>query len=56
MKSYTLADVAVLIDKVSKYDDDIIHFRTKDNAVDDLVIERAEKALGLQFTSSYKSF
>ncbi|WP_375640161.1 SMI1/KNR4 family protein [Bartonella sp. MM55XZML] len=56
MKTYTLADVAVLIDKVNKYDDDIIHFRIKDNAVDDLVIEKAEKALGLQFTSSYKSF
>ncbi|CAK00857.1 SMI1/KNR4 family protein [Bartonella tribocorum] len=56
MKTYTLDDVAVLIDKVNKYDDDIIHFRIKDNAVDDLVIEKAEKALGLQFTSSYKSF
>ncbi|WP_375612466.1 MULTISPECIES: SMI1/KNR4 family protein [unclassified Bartonella] len=56
MKTYTLADVAVLIDKVNKYDDEIIHFRIKDNAVDDLVIEKAEKALGLQFTSSYKSF
>ncbi|MCZ2159229.1 SMI1/KNR4 family protein [Bartonella sp. 220] len=56
MKTYTLADVTVLIDKVNKYDDDIIHFRTEDNAVDDLVIEKAEKALGLQFTSSYKAF
>ncbi|WP_375645110.1 SMI1/KNR4 family protein [Bartonella sp. MR100HLJHH] len=56
MKTYTLDDVAVLIDKVNKYDDDIINFRTEDDAVDDLVIERAEKALGLQFTSSYKSF
>ncbi|WP_375675539.1 SMI1/KNR4 family protein, partial [Bartonella sp. AP9QHHD] len=37
-------------------DDEIIHFRTEDDAVDDLVIERAEKALDLQFTSSYKSF
>ncbi|WP_375610984.1 MULTISPECIES: SMI1/KNR4 family protein [unclassified Bartonella] len=52
MKTYTLADVAVLVDKYN----DIIHFRTEDDAVDDLVIERAEKALGLQFTSSYKSF
>ncbi|ACS51700.1 hypothetical protein Bgr_15160 [Bartonella grahamii as4aup] len=52
MKTYTLADVVELVDKYN----DIIHFRTKDNAVDDLVIERAEKALGLQFTSSYKSF
>ncbi|WP_375632926.1 SMI1/KNR4 family protein, partial [Bartonella sp. AA74HLJMH] len=56
MKTYTLADVVILIDKVNKYDDEIIHFRTEDDAVDDLVIERAEKALGLQFTSSYKSF
>ncbi|EJF96289.1 hypothetical protein MEI_01519, partial [Bartonella vinsonii subsp. arupensis Pm136co] len=56
MKTYTLDDVAVLIDKVNKYDDDIIHFRTEENAVDDLVIEKAEKALGLQFTTSYKSF
>ncbi|WP_375646698.1 MULTISPECIES: SMI1/KNR4 family protein [unclassified Bartonella] len=56
MKTYTLDDVVILIDKVNKYDDEIIHFRTEDDAVDDLVIERAEKALGLQFTSSYKSF
>ncbi|GAA5101801.1 SMI1/KNR4 family protein [Bartonella acomydis] len=56
MKTYTLADVAVLIDKVNKYDDDIINFGTAKNAVDDLVIEKAEKALGLQFTSSYKNF
>ncbi|WP_019220832.1 SMI1/KNR4 family protein [Bartonella senegalensis] len=56
MKTYTLADVAVLIDKVNKYDDDIINFGTAKNAVDDLVIEKAEKALGLQFTSSYKVF
>ncbi|WP_155799349.1 SMI1/KNR4 family protein, partial [Bartonella sp. DB5-6] len=44
------------IDKVNKYDDDIINFGTEKNAVDDLVIERAEKTLGLQFTSSYKVF
>ncbi|USP03348.1 SMI1/KNR4 family protein [Bartonella taylorii] len=56
MKTYTLADVAVLIDKVNKYDDDIINFGTAENAVDDLLIEKAEKALGLQFTSSYKVF
>ncbi|WP_330168923.1 SMI1/KNR4 family protein [Bartonella grahamii] len=56
MKTYTLADVAVLIDKVNKYDDDIINFGTEDDAVGDLVIEKAEKTLGLQFTSSYKSF
>ncbi|GAA5109610.1 SMI1/KNR4 family protein [Bartonella jaculi] len=56
MKTYTLADVAVLIDKVNKYDDDIINFGTAKNAVDDIMIEKAEKALGLQFTSSYKVF
>ncbi|WP_375645111.1 SMI1/KNR4 family protein [Bartonella sp. MR100HLJHH] len=56
MKTYTLADVAVLIDKVNKYDDEIINLGTAENAVDDLLIEKAEKALGLQFTSSYKSF
>ncbi|EJF86571.1 hypothetical protein ME1_01374 [Bartonella vinsonii subsp. arupensis OK-94-513] len=56
MKTYTLDDVAVLIDKVNKYDDDIINFGTAKNAVDDLVIEKAEKTLGLQFTSSYKVF
>ncbi|MET3590601.1 hypothetical protein ABID23_001717 [Bartonella silvatica] len=56
MKTYTLDDVAVLIDKVNKYDDEIINFGTAKNAVDDLVIEKAEKTLGLQFTSSYKSF
>lgn len=53
MKTYTLDDVIVLVDK---YNGDIINFRTKDDVVDDLVIEKAEKALGLQFTSSYKSF
>ncbi|WP_375607498.1 MULTISPECIES: SMI1/KNR4 family protein [unclassified Bartonella] len=56
MKTYTLADVAVLIDKVNKYDDEIINFGTAKNAVDDFVIEKAEKILSLQFTSSYKSF
>ncbi|EJF77463.1 hypothetical protein MCO_01194 [Bartonella sp. DB5-6] len=56
MKTYTLDDVAILIDKVNKYDDDIINFGTAENAVDDLLIEKAEKTLGLQFTSSYKSF
>ncbi|WP_083868432.1 SMI1/KNR4 family protein, partial [Bartonella queenslandensis] len=56
MKTYTLADVAVLIDKVNKYDGDIINLGTEKNAVDDLVIEKAEKALGLKFTSSYKVF
>lgn len=59
MKIYTLADVAVLIDKVNKYDDDIITFGSEDdeeNETDDLQIEKAEKTLGLQFTSSYKVF
>ncbi|MET3590602.1 hypothetical protein ABID23_001718, partial [Bartonella silvatica] len=56
MKTYTLDDVAVLIDKVNKYDDEIINFGTAKNAVDDLVIEKAEKALDLKFTSSYKVF
>ncbi|VEJ46086.1 SMI1/KNR4 family protein [Bartonella vinsonii] len=53
MKTYTLADVVEL---VYKYNCDIINFGTEDDAVGDLVIEKAEKALGLQFTSSYKSF
>ncbi|WP_375686219.1 SMI1/KNR4 family protein [Bartonella sp. AP65SXKL] len=52
MKTYTLADVAVLVDKYN----DIINFRTEENVADDLRIEKAEKALDLQFTSSYKSF
>ncbi|WP_019219049.1 SMI1/KNR4 family protein [Bartonella florencae] len=52
MKTYTLDDVAVLIDKYS----DIINFGTAENAVDDLLIEKAERALGLQLTTSYKSF
>ncbi len=56
MKIYTLDDVAVLIDKVNKYNDDIVNFCSEENAVGDLVIEKAEKALGLKFTSSYKSF
>ncbi|WP_375651436.1 SMI1/KNR4 family protein [Bartonella sp. AA78NXGY] len=59
MKTYTLADVAVLIDKVNKYDDEIINFGSEDdeeNETDDLQIEKAEKTLGLQFTSSYKVF
>ncbi|WP_375651101.1 SMI1/KNR4 family protein [Bartonella sp. OT172YNZD] len=53
MKTYTLDDVVELVDK---YNGDIINFGTEDDAVGDLVIEKAEKALGLQFTSSYKSF
>ncbi|WP_375664863.1 SMI1/KNR4 family protein [Bartonella sp. CL162QHHD] len=59
MKTYTLDDVAVLIDKVNKYDDEIINLGSEDdeeNETDDLQIEKVEKALGLQFTSSYKVF
>ncbi|WP_375673724.1 SMI1/KNR4 family protein [Bartonella sp. TS82HLJMH] len=59
MKTYTLDDVAVLIDKVNKYDDEIINLGSEDdeeNETDDLQIEKAEKALGVQFTSSYKVF
>ncbi|WP_273724525.1 SMI1/KNR4 family protein [Bartonella sp. AU18XJBT] len=52
MKTYTLADVAVLVDKYS----DSIDFGTADDGVDDVLIEKAEKTLGLQFTTSYKSF
>ncbi|WP_455474843.1 SMI1/KNR4 family protein [Bartonella sp. B30(2025)] len=52
MKIYTLYDVVRLGYKYS----DIINFGTADDAVDDVVIETAEKALGLQFTSSYKDF
>ncbi|WP_375618901.1 MULTISPECIES: SMI1/KNR4 family protein [unclassified Bartonella] len=53
MKTYTLDDVLELVDK---YNGDIINFGTEDDAVGDFVIEKAEKSLGLQFTSSYKSF
>ncbi|WP_273724592.1 SMI1/KNR4 family protein [Bartonella sp. AU18XJBT] len=52
MKTYTLADVVQLIDKYS----DRINFGTADDGVDDVLIEKAEKTLGLQFTTSYKSF
>ncbi|EJF77805.1 hypothetical protein MCO_00765, partial [Bartonella sp. DB5-6] len=31
MKTYTLADVAVLIDKVNKYDGDIINLGSEDD-------------------------
>ncbi|EJF86711.1 hypothetical protein ME1_01365 [Bartonella vinsonii subsp. arupensis OK-94-513] len=53
MKTYALDDVVELVDK---YEGDIVNFCSEENAVDDLVIEKAEKALGLQFTTSYKSF
>ncbi len=56
MKTYTLDDVTVLIDKVNKYDDDIIDFGTAEDAPDDILIEKAEETLALQFTSSSKSF
>ncbi|USP00640.1 SMI1/KNR4 family protein [Bartonella taylorii] len=52
MKTYTLSDVAQLVNKYS----DRINFGTADNAVNDVLIEKAEKILELQFTSSYKSF
>ncbi|WP_375685590.1 SMI1/KNR4 family protein [Bartonella sp. TT110JLCBS] len=52
MKTYTLDDVVQLIDKYS----DSIDFGSTDEAVDDALIEKAEKTLGLQFTFSYKSF
>nr|WP_254472594.1 SMI1/KNR4 family protein [Bartonella sp. B1098] len=45
-----------LIDKVNKYDDDIINFGTAEDAVSDVRIKEAEKTLGLQFTTSYKDF
>ncbi|ENN94818.1 SMI1/KNR4 family protein [Bartonella vinsonii] len=52
MKTYTLDDVAQLVDRYS----DIIDFGTAEDAPDDILIEKAEKTLCLQFTSSYKSF
>ncbi len=53
MKTYTLDDVAVLVDK---YDGDIVNFGTAEDAVSDVRIKEAEKTLGLQFTTSYKDF
>ncbi|WP_375687745.1 MULTISPECIES: SMI1/KNR4 family protein [unclassified Bartonella] len=52
MKTYTLDDVTQLVDKYS----DIINFGSAEDAPDDVWIKRAEETLGLQFTSSYKSF
>ncbi|WP_208441059.1 hypothetical protein [Bartonella raoultii] len=52
MQTYTLADVAVLIDKYN----DMINFATVENIPDNILIENAAKTLGLQFTSSYKNF
>ncbi len=52
MKAYTLDDVVILVDKYS----DRVDFGSTDEAVDGVLIEKAEKTLGLQFTSSYKSF
>ncbi|UTO29154.1 SMI1/KNR4 family protein [Bartonella harrusi] len=53
MKTYTLDDVRELVDK---YEGDIVNFASKDKEADELMIEKAEKALGLQFTTSYKAF
>ncbi|SPU27758.1 Uncharacterised protein [Candidatus Bartonella washoeensis] len=52
MKTYTLTDVAQLVDKYS----DIINFGTAEDAVSDVRIKEAEEILGLQFTISYKGF
>ncbi|WP_330168924.1 SMI1/KNR4 family protein [Bartonella grahamii] len=52
MKTYTLDDVAQLINKYP----DVIDFGTAEDAPDDILIEKAERTLGLQFTTSYKSF
>ncbi|WP_375607373.1 MULTISPECIES: SMI1/KNR4 family protein [unclassified Bartonella] len=52
MKTYTLDDVAQLVDKYS----DSVDFGSTDEAVDDVLIEKAEGILKLQFTTSYKSF
>ncbi|WP_208433195.1 SMI1/KNR4 family protein [Bartonella taylorii] len=52
MKTYTLSDVAQLVDKYS----DIINFGTAEDAVSDVQIKEAEETLGLQFTTSYKDF
>lgn len=52
MSNIGLSDVEKLIDEYR----DIVDFGTKDNAVDDGWIERAEGILGLKLTSSYKAF
>lgn len=52
MSNIGLSDVEKLIDEHR----DIVDFGTKDNAVDDGWIERAEGILGLKLTSSYKAF
>ncbi|WP_330168922.1 SMI1/KNR4 family protein [Bartonella grahamii] len=52
MKTYTLDDVVVLVDKYS----DSIDFGTAEDAPDDIWIKKAEESLGLQFTTSYKDF
>ncbi|WP_254473838.1 SMI1/KNR4 family protein [Bartonella sp. B1098] len=52
MKAYTLSDVTKLVDKYN----DTARFGTADNAVDEIWIKKAEKTLGLKFTSSYKDF
>ncbi|EJF86707.1 hypothetical protein ME1_01372, partial [Bartonella vinsonii subsp. arupensis OK-94-513] len=53
MKTYTLNDVIELVDK---YEGDIVNFCSEEKAVDDIWIKKAEKTLGLQFTTSYKAF
>ncbi|WP_139413292.1 SMI1/KNR4 family protein [Bartonella mastomydis] len=52
MDNFTLFDVAQFVEVHSH----VINFGTADNAVDDMMIKKAEEILGLQFTSSYKSF
>ncbi|WP_273783005.1 SMI1/KNR4 family protein [Bartonella sp. ML69XJBT] len=52
MKTYNLSDVTQLVSKYS----DSVDFGSTDEAVDDVLIEKAEGILKLQFTTSYKSF
>ncbi|WP_375679670.1 SMI1/KNR4 family protein [Bartonella sp. AP7XZML] len=52
MKTYTLDDVAELVEKYS----DIVDFGTAEDAVSNERIEEAEKILGVKFTTSYKDF
>lgn len=52
MNNFTLSDVAKLIAKHC----DLVDFGSAENAVDSVWLERAEKALGLPLTASYKVF
>lgn len=52
MKTYTLAAVAQLIDKYQ----DVIDFGTAEDASDDILLEKAERTLGLQFISPTRIF